>query len=93
MGRQAQAVLAAAIVAILAASTIATASESGPRQTLESGFRLDPWKREVVAGGPNWDDCWQLPDEPQFVIRIREWRLRPQLWHSWSTGWTPRCRS
>ncbi|MCY3873559.1 MAG: ankyrin repeat domain-containing protein [Rhodobacteraceae bacterium] len=68
MRRQAQAVLATAIVAILAASTIATASESGPRQTLESGFRLDPWKREVVAGGPNWDDCWQLPDEPQFVI-------------------------
>ncbi|MXX88557.1 MAG: hypothetical protein F4213_08070 [Boseongicola sp. SB0677_bin_26] len=66
MRRQAEAVLA--VAATLAASTIATASESGPMQTLESGFRVDPWKREVAAGGPAWDDCGHLPNEPQFVI-------------------------
>ncbi|MDE0523482.1 MAG: ankyrin repeat domain-containing protein [Boseongicola sp.] len=68
MRHLAQAVLATAVAATLAASTIATASGPELPLTLESGFRLDPWKREVVAGGPNWDDCWQLPDEPQFVI-------------------------
>ena len=68
MRHLAQAVLATAVVTTLAASTIATASGPELPLTLESGFRLDPWKREVVAGGPNWDDCWQLPDEPQFVI-------------------------
>lgn len=68
MHQLAQTVLATAVVATLAASPIATASGPELPLTLESGFRLDPWKREVVAGGPNWDDCWQLPDEPQFVI-------------------------
>ena len=68
MRNRTRAGLGTAVAATLVASTLVRASGSELSFTLGAGFRHDPWKLEVVAGGLTWHECWQLPDEPQFVV-------------------------